>query len=71
MTYNKIVKKTLESVLLDPRVPDSLKLARENIKIVLKKYEAIDVYTEVLKETIEDLDKIIFLIEQMKLEFYK
>lgn len=59
-------KKTLESVLLDPRVSDSLKLSRENIKQILKKYEAIDVYTEVLKETIEDLDKIIFLIEQMK-----
>ena len=71
MTYTKIVKKTLESVLLDPRVPDSLKLARENIKELLKKYESIDVYTEVLKETIEDLDKIIFLIDQMNLGVLK
>lgn len=58
----------VKEVLLDPRVLDSLTLARENIVSILKKYESIDVYTDILKETIEDLDKIRFLIGTLRME---
>lgn len=70
--YFKIVEtalnrlEELEKVLLDPRVLESVCLAEANIGTVLEKYKEIDVYQEVLKETIEDLGKIRFLIKQLK-----
>lgn len=63
--------KYIEKVLLDPRVLDSVCLAYANIETVLDKYKEIDVYQDILKETMEDLDKIIFLIKQLKEGYLK
>lgn len=58
---NDMIKK----VLLEPRVLDSVCLAYANIETMLDKYKEIDVYQDILKETMEDLNKIIFLIKQL------
>ena len=71
MKYTKIVKKTIESVLLDPRVLESLCLAEANLELALNKYEEIDAYQDILKETIEDLSKIRFLITQLREGYIK
>lgn len=64
---NDMIKK----VLLNPRVLESLCLAHANITTVFDKYKEIDVYQEILKETLEDLDKVIFLIKQLKEGYLK
>lgn len=61
----------IEKVLLDPRVLESVCLAEANIVTVLEKYKEIDVYQDILKETIEDLGKIRFLIKQLKEDILK
>lgn len=61
-----VLEKTVNRVFSKPRIADSLELARANILDLLEKYREIDVYTEILKETIDDLDEVIFFIKQYK-----
>ena len=56
----------VERTFLDPRVEGSLGLAKANIQTVMERYKELDVYTEILEETIEDLDKVLFFIKQLR-----
>ena len=61
-------KKDIKKVLLDPTVHSSVHLARSMVWIKRDEYKDQDIYFNALNETIEDLDKILFLIAQLNLE---
>ena len=68
---------SFQKIVLNGRVLDSIKLAQRNIAYSKEKWEAKkknpknEVYIEILNETIEDLDKVIFFIEQVREGFLK
>ena len=63
-----ITKKDIKKVLLDPTVHSSVLFARTMIYVKRAQYKDQDIYFNALNETIEDLDKILFLIAQLNLE---
>lgn len=64
----KTTKKQIKKVLFFPRLHTSLVLAREVVKIKRDQYKGQYIYYEALDEVIEDLDNVLFLIAQLKLE---
>lgn len=63
-----ITKKDIKKVLLDPTVHSSIHFARSMVWIKRDQYKDQGIYFDTLTETIEDLDKILFLIAQLNLE---
>lgn len=61
-------KKQITKVLLDPRVQESVNLARICVWIKRDEYKDQGFYFDYLNEVIEDLDKVLFLIAQLNLE---